>query len=73
MHDKERLEDFYSELKDIHKRSFPDWSFGKFMYNFLNWMRYEKNIDIFFLDEYKMLKYIKEYANTHSPYCRDWK
>lgn len=72
MHDKERLEDFYLQLKDIHECSFPNFRFGQFMYNFLNWLQYEKNLDPFFPEEDKMLKYIKEYANTHSPWYRGW-
>ena len=68
----EHLDSFYSELTEIHKRSFPYFRFGQFMYNFSNWLQYEKKLDMFFAKEDKMLKYIKEYANTHSPYYRGW-
>jgi hypothetical protein len=73
MRDTNRLTQFYSELTEIHKQSFPDWRFGQFMYNFLGWLQYEKRLDPFFPEEDKILKYIKEYANTHSPYYRGWK
>ena len=70
--DPERLYRFYSELTEIHRRSFPDWRFGQFMMNFLGWMQSNKNKDPFFPEEDKMLEYIKEYANTYSPWYREW-
>jgi hypothetical protein len=67
----ERLESFYEEVKQIHKRSFPDWRFGQFLCNFLRWVQTEKG-DPFFPEEDKILEYIKEYANTYSPWYRGW-
>lgn len=70
--DPERLEDFYSQLKGIHKRSFSDWRFTQFMLNFLSWLQSEKKVDGFYYEEDKALELFKEYANTNSPWYRGW-
>ena len=62
MKEPDRLNDFYYELREIHKRHFPDWRFGQFMYNFLNWLYSEKHLDPFFPEEGDMIDYLKEYA-----------
>ena len=63
--DPERLEDFYLQLKDIHKRTFPDFRFGQFMSNFLGWVQVYKG-DIFYPEEDRMLQYLKEYEAEHT-------
>ena len=55
MRDPNRLEEFYSELKEIHKRTFSDWRFFQFMINFLGWVMYEKKNDGFYYEEQKAL------------------
>ena len=72
MRDPNRLDSFYETLTDIHKRSFPDWRFGQFMFNFIGWLQSEKKNDGFYYEENRMIKCIKEYANTNSPYYREW-
>lgn len=72
MRDPNRLDNFYDELKKIHKRSFPDWRFGQLCSNFFGWLAREKKMDLFFPEEDKMMIYIKEYANKHAPFHRDW-
>lgn len=62
--DPERLENFYEEVKCIHKRTFPDLRFGQFMCNFLGWVQAYKG-DPFFPEEDKMLQYLKEYEAEH--------
>jgi hypothetical protein len=62
MRDANRLDDFYNELKKIHKEKFPDWRFGQFCSNFFGWLMSEKKIDLFFPEEDEMIEYIKEYA-----------
>lgn len=57
-----RLNDFYSQLCEIHKKSFPDWRFGQLCSNFFGWLVFEKNRDIFFPEESEMLTYLKEYC-----------
>ena len=66
MRDPERLEQFYEELKQIHKTSFPDLRFMQFMLNFLGWVYATERVDGFYFEEDKTLKLLKEYAKTHS-------
>lgn len=63
MRNPERLDDFYAEMRDIHKKHFPDWRFGQFMSNFLGWVQSEKKRDIFFPEEKEMLNLLNEYVN----------
>ena len=60
MRDINRLDNFYNELKEIHKKV-PDWRFGQLCSNFFGWLMQEKGIDLFFPEEDKMLEYLKEY------------
>ena len=62
MRDPNRLDNFYEEVKEIHKRYFADQRFGQLMSNFFGWLMSEKGIDLFFPDEDKMLLYFKEFA-----------
>lgn len=62
MRSKERLDEFYDGLKEIHKESFQDWRFGQFCSNFFGWLYSEKGVDLFFPEEKQMLAYIKEYS-----------
>lgn len=65
MRDPERLENFYSELKLIHQRSFPDWRFTQLMLNFLGWVQYEKRTDGFYYEEDSALNLLKEYESKY--------
>lgn len=58
MRNPERLDNFYEELKKIHKEAFPDWRFGQLIYNFLSW--YGK--DPFFMEEDKCLEEFKKFV-----------
>ena len=71
MRNPDRLDGFYLELKEIHKRSFPDWRFGQFMMNALGWIG-QYQIDPFFPEEDKILNYFKMYSNAQSPMFRGW-
>lgn len=62
MRNPERLDEFYDELKSLHRKYFPDWRFGQLMGNFLSWFMSEKGVDPFFPEEGKMLEYIREYT-----------
>ena len=64
MRDPNRLDNFYFQLREIHKTKFPDWRFGQLMSNFLGCVYSQKNIDPFFPEENKMLEYLKEYAGV---------
>ena len=63
MRDIGRLDGFYAELKRIHAEHFPDWRFGQLIINFVSWMYRDKETDIFFPEEDRMLEYFKEFAN----------
>jgi hypothetical protein len=42
---------------------YPDWRFGQFLSNFLGWVLSNKDChDIFFPEDDKWLKWLKEYA-----------
>lgn len=62
MRNPNRLDSFYDELKEIHKTQFPDWRYGQLFLNFYGWLAHEKKIDLFFLEEDKMIEYIREFA-----------
>ena len=49
-------------MKKIHKEHFCDWRFGQFCSNFFGWLASEKKVDLFFPEEDKMIKYIREFA-----------
>ena len=62
----ERLDKFYDELKEIHKKSFPDMRFGQLMMNFLGFVNSTKKRDPFFPEEKEMLTYLKEYCGEEN-------
>ena len=51
MRNAERLDQFYEELKQFHKRYLPDWRFGQLMYNFQNWVMKNIGRDIFYIED----------------------
>ena len=60
MRDPNRLYHFYNELMRIHMNH-PDIRFGQLMYNFTRWLNYEKEKDIFYLEEDTFIELFKEY------------
>ena len=70
MRNPDRLDACYDDMKEIHKRSFPDWRFGQLMCNFLGWVYSEKGRDCFFPEEEDMIEYFREFANGESPLYR---
>lgn len=60
MRDINRLDD---ELKEIHKKHFPDWRFGQFIVNVrADWQAKTKR-DIFFPEEDEMIQIFRDYVN----------
>lgn len=66
MRNPNRLYDFYDQLIQIHKQSFPDLRFGQLMCNFFSWLQSSKERDCFYIEENEMIEYLKEYANKYS-------
>lgn len=62
MRNPNRIDEFTKELNRVWKHYFVDWRFGQLMNNFLGWIYAEKKIDIFFLEEKEMLKYLYEFC-----------
>lgn len=62
MRNPNRLDNFYEELKAMHKKHFSDWRFGQLCSNFFGWLMSEKKVDLFFPEENKMLEYFKEFC-----------
>lgn len=56
----ERLDDFYEELKNVHK-NWPNWRFGQFILNFFGWLHQTQKMDPFFPEEEEMLGYLHEF------------
>ena len=68
----ERLDNFYSQLCEIHKKSFPDMREAQYMLNLLGWINSTKKRDPFFIETQEFLEYAKEYANSNSMLYRGW-
>jgi len=63
MRDKDRLDGFYKQVCDIHKRYFPDMRFGQLFSSITNWLWIYKSTDIFNLEEDQMVKRLKDFAD----------
>lgn len=59
MRDPNRLDNFYNELKELHKTFFPDWRFSQFFMNFCGWYG-----DPFYLEEDRFLTRVKDYIKV---------
>lgn len=68
MRNKERLDTFYDELKEIHKEYHQDIRFGQFCSNFFRWLSSEKKVDLFFPEEDEMIRYIREYSGIEEKW-----
>lgn len=63
MRDVNRLDKFYNELCEIHKKHFPMWRFGQMIVNVLaDWQAKTKR-DIFFPEEDEMIQIFRDYVN----------
>lgn len=72
MRDPDRLDTFYSQLCEIHKKSFPDMREGQFLLNALGYISSTLHIDPFFPESDKMIDLFKQYANSNSMWYQGW-
>ena len=69
--DPNRLGTFYVNLAIKHTTYFPDWRFGQFMSNFLDYLQ-EEGTDIFYLEEDDMEKAVDRFIeHLHPMYKKD--
>ena len=68
MRDIHRLDAFYVELKEIHKKAFPDWRFGQLIANVLGEELHGR--DLFFPEDKEMIGYFRRYADKYVPEWR---
>lgn len=71
MRDPNRLDNFYTELCQIHKEYFSDWRFGQLCSNFFGWLAGTKKVDLFFPEEDKMLEYLHEYCKDSISFWKE--
>lgn len=60
--DPNRLDEFYDELKNLHKTYFPDWRFGQFIENVFERMLTKDKVNPFFVEEDTMLQYFENFC-----------
>lgn len=63
MREPKRLDDLYNFFNQIHKAKFCDIRFGQLMYVFNWWLTEVKQVDIFYIEDDKMIKYFEEFSN----------
>ena len=61
MRDPKRLDKFYDRLKELHKKEVPDWRVGQLFINLYRWIEYEENIDMYFLEEDRLIELIEKF------------
>jgi hypothetical protein len=62
MRDKNRLYDFYDELRDIHIKYFPDLRFTQLVEVVNNYITKYHYVDSFYVEEKAFIGYLKEYT-----------
>lgn len=67
MRDANRLYQSYEQLREIHKKLFPDMREGQFLMNLIGWIVKNKR-DPFFMESKEFLTCAREYGDTCSPY-----
>lgn len=72
MRDPNRLYNFYLQLCEIHKKSFPDMREGQFLLNALGYINGTLHRDPFFPESDEMIDLFKQYANSNSMWYQGW-
>lgn len=65
MRDVNRLDEFYDELKEIHKKYFGQWRFGQLITNILAEWQAQTGRDIFFPEEDETIQIFRDYAEKY--------
>lgn len=68
----EKLDSFYSQLCEIHKRSFPDMRPGQFLLNALGYINSTLKRDPFFPESDELIELFKQHANSKSMWYQGW-
>ena len=68
----EKLDSFYSQLCEIHKRSFPDMRPGQFLLNALGYINSILHRDPFFPESDELIELFKQHANSKSMWYQGW-
>ena len=68
MRDPNRLDQFYDELKDLHKEHFPDFRFLQLMMDYIGWIISVKGTDPFYKEDNQCIKLFNEYIDDHHVY-----
>jgi len=61
MRNPNRLNNFYDEIKELHKTYCPDWRFNQLILNYLSWYYNKYKHDGFYDEENKTLDKFKEF------------
>ena len=71
--DPEKLDSFYTQLCEIHKKSFPDMRPGQFLLNALGYINSTLHRAPFFPESDELIELFKQYANSNSMWyqCLD--
>ena len=70
--DLEKLDSFYTQICEIHKKSFPDMRPGRFLLNALGYINSTLHRDPFFPDSDELIELFKQYANSNSMWYQGW-
>lgn len=65
MRDANRLYYIYGCINRKHVENCPDIRVGQFFVNFAYWCKQNKKIDLFYLEDDKILEYIGEYVGQY--------
>lgn len=63
MRNPDRLDNFYSILRDYHKNFVPDLRFGQLIINFLDWHKATYHNDCFYIEDKELAERFGYFIN----------